>query len=100
MKNSGNEGVKYIIPKKNIVKVKLHLTRKIYHAKHSSMNIEAILKDRRVGPAQAAREIGISRQSLYLVRAGRPTGRKVAQKLVAWDSRINVAAVLMGKKPS
>lgn len=62
------------------------------------MGINDYLQKIRVGPAEAARQIGISRQSLYHVRIGKPAGRKVARKIVAWSNgRLKEAAILMGQ---
>ena len=61
------------------------------------MGIHEVLKLRNMRPKEAAKEIGISRQALYLVRRGTPAGRKVAKKLASWDNRISEAAVLLGK---
>lgn len=40
-----------------------------------------------IGVKEAARQIGISRQSLWFALSGRPIGRQVTDKIVAWVNR-------------
>lgn len=61
------------------------------------MDINTILTEkgvgvRGIGVKEAARQIGISRQSLWFARTGRPIGPRVKSKIAAWAGRNNADA--------
>ncbi len=58
--------------------------------------LERYLKLKKISKSQAARELGISRQYVYMLADGYPAGKKTAMRVAQWSEGFIQATEIMG----